>query len=262
MKTLEESVVTAMDGSESELFSFLPYMLQDVWEMGTSSEAIVGLVQKHARDHANLNILDLGCGKGAASVKLARELQCTCLGIDGVGAFIDEATRKAEEFGVEHLCQFIADDIRVRIKVLPKFDIIILGALGPVFGDYNATLTTLSKCLSQDGMIIIDDAYIEDDSDFTDPSIRKKSEILQQIKVAGMRLVDEMVMKEDEIKAADDYLYENLERRCRELIKKYPGKRKLFENYMAGQKEENDILETKVICSTILIRKNRGFIEN
>ncbi|MDN5214751.1 methyltransferase domain-containing protein [Fulvivirgaceae bacterium BMA12] len=261
MKTLEESVVTTMDGSESELFQFLPYMLQDVWELGTSSEAVIGLVRKHARDHANLSILDLGCGKGAASVKLAKELQCTCLGIDGVGAFIDEAARKAKEFGVENLCQFIADDIRVRIKVLPKFDIIILGALGPVFGDYDATLTTLSKCLNQDGMIIIDDAYIEDKSDYTDSSIRKRSEILQQIKVAGMRLVDEKIMEEGEIKAADDYLFENLEKRCRELIEKYPGKRKLFEDYIAGQREENDVLETKVICSTILIRKNRGFIE-
>ncbi len=34
MRTLEESVVASMDGTESELFPFLPYILQDLWEFG------------------------------------------------------------------------------------------------------------------------------------------------------------------------------------------------------------------------------------
>lgn len=33
-KTIEESVVQAMDGTDAELFPFLPYILQDLWEIG------------------------------------------------------------------------------------------------------------------------------------------------------------------------------------------------------------------------------------
>ena len=34
MRSLEESVVTAMDGTNKKLFPFLPYIFQDIWEMG------------------------------------------------------------------------------------------------------------------------------------------------------------------------------------------------------------------------------------
>jgi len=255
MKTLEESVVTTMDDSESEIFPFLPYILQDLWEIGASPRAIIELVRKHMNNYSSLNILDLGCGKGAVSIKLAKEFNCTCSGIDAVKEFINDANKKAKEFGVVKLCQFEVGDIRERIKVLAQFDIILLGAIGPVFGDYYSTLTILSKCLNQNGIIIIDDGYIENDSDYTHPLMQKKKIILQQIKDSGMQFIDEVIIKEDEIKDSDDYTFENLKKRCNELIKKYPAKNKLFENYIKKQEEENDVLETKVVCSTILIRK-------
>jgi len=106
MKTLEESVVTAMDGSESELFPFLPYILQDLWEIGASPKVIIELIRKHTNNYSNLKILDLGCGKGAVLIKLAKEFNCTCSGIDAIKEFISDANKKAKEFGVDHLCRF------------------------------------------------------------------------------------------------------------------------------------------------------------
>ena len=135
MKSLQESVVTAMDGSDVELFPFLPYILQDLWEIGTSPQVIMDLVRKHAENHSNLRVLDLGCGKGAVSIKLAKEFNCQCHGIDAVKEFIGEANEKAGEFGVDHLCQFAVADLRETIKALSRFDIIILGSIGPVFGE-------------------------------------------------------------------------------------------------------------------------------
>jgi len=131
----------------------------------------------------------------------------------------------------------------------------ILGAIGPVFGDYYSTLTILSKCLNQNGIIIIDDGYIENDSDYAHPLMQKKEIILQQIKDSGMQFIDEVIIKEGEIKDSDDYIFENLKKRCNKLIEKHPAKSKLFENYIKKQEEENDVLETKVVCSAMLIRK-------
>ncbi|MBU4494246.1 MAG: class I SAM-dependent methyltransferase, partial [Acidobacteria bacterium] len=62
-KTIEESVVTAMDGADSNLFPYLPYILQDLWEIGSSPEVIIELIRKHTNDYSSLKILDLGCGK-------------------------------------------------------------------------------------------------------------------------------------------------------------------------------------------------------
>ena len=53
----------------------------------------------------------------------------------------------------------------------------------------------------------------------------------------------------------DDYIFENLNKRCNELIEKHPDKSNLFENYIKKQEEENDVLETKVVCSTMVIRR-------
>ncbi|MCG8430743.1 MAG: methyltransferase domain-containing protein, partial [Candidatus Omnitrophica bacterium] len=117
-KTLEQSIIRAMDGSDPGLIPFLPYILQDCWEIGSDPNTMIDLVRKHARDHANLRVLDLGCGKGAVSVKIAKEFKCDCFGIDAMEGFIDEANRKAKEHGVEHLCHFEAGDIRERVKTL------------------------------------------------------------------------------------------------------------------------------------------------
>jgi hypothetical protein len=46
MKTIEESIVIAMDGSDKELFPFLPIILQDLWEIGADPEAIIKLIRK------------------------------------------------------------------------------------------------------------------------------------------------------------------------------------------------------------------------
>ena len=128
MKTLEESIATAMDfGNNTAIVPFLPYIMQDFWDLGTPPEIVISLVQKHCRNFSALRVLDLGCGKGATSVKLAANLNCNCLGIDGIPEFIETSKKKAQEYDVESLCRFEVGDIREKIKVLDKFDVIVLG---------------------------------------------------------------------------------------------------------------------------------------
>lgn len=255
MKSIEESVVIAMDGSDKELFPFLPYILQDIWEIGADPDAIIKLIKKYCSNIAELNVLDLGCGKGAVSVKVSQKLGCTCYGIDAIPEFVEFAQRKAIEYKVNHLCIFEKGDIREKVKELSCYDVVILGAIGPVFGDYFATLSTLAKCLKGNGIFIIDDAYINDNSDFSHPLMFKKSDIVQQIEKAGMELVENDVMDRDDIVDSDDYIFENLKMRCNELIEKYPNKRNLFLDYIRKQEFENDVLENKVIGTTLVIKK-------
>ncbi|MBI5216759.1 MAG: class I SAM-dependent methyltransferase [Ignavibacteriae bacterium] len=255
MKSIEESVVASMDGSAQELFPFLPYILQDLWEIGADPETIIKLIGKHFTTCNLLRVLDLGCGKGAVSIKVAHRLGCQCYGIDAIPEFIVEAKNKAKEYRVEHLCRFEVGDIREKINTLPVFDIIILGAIGPVIGDYHTTLTTISTCLSDFGIIIIDDGYIDGQSDYKHPVMLKKEEILKQIDVSNMHVIDEVISKNEDVKNSDGIIFENLKKRCLELIDIYPDKKKLFENYIKEQEEENEVLENKVICTTMVIAR-------
>jgi len=257
MKTIEESVVTSMDGSDNELFPFLPYILQDIWEIGADPDAIVRLIRKYCNNFTEVKVLDLGCGKGAVSVKLSQKLGCSCHGIDAIHEFVEFAQQKATEYKVNHLCKFEVGDIREKVKELPGYDVVVLGAIGPVFGDYYSTLSTLARCLKDDGIFIIDDGYINDDSDFCHPLMFKKSEILLQIEKAGMELVENDIMDRDDIVDTDDFIFDFLKKRCQELIEKYPNKQKLFLDYILKQEIENDVLENKVVGTTLVIKKNR-----
>jgi cyclopropane fatty-acyl-phospholipid synthase-like methyltransferase len=256
MKTIEESVVMAMDGSDKEIFPYLPFIVQDLWEIGTDPGAIIRLISKHFGNCDGFRVLDLGCGKGAVSIKVAEKLGCYCFGIDAIPEFISFAKNKANEFKVGHLCEFEVGDIREKIKTLPTtYDIIVLGAIGPVFGDYYSTLTTLSKFLNESGIIIVDDGYIVDDSNYSHPLVQKKETIVQQIDSAGMRLLEVAIIPKDDLKDSDDYIFENIKKRCNELIHKYPDKQKLFSDYIEKQEEETDVLENKIVCSIMVIAR-------
>ncbi len=254
IKTIEESVVRAMDGTDKELFSFFPYILQDLWEIGTNPETIIRLISRYFNNHHNLKILDLGCGKGAVSVKVSKALGCRCYGIDAIPEFIEYARQKADEFNVSHLCTFQTGDIREIINERTGYDVVILGAIGPVFGDYYTTLTILKKCINKNGIFIIDDGYIDDNSNFSHPLMYKKSSILQQIKEAGMELVECDISDSEDIKDSDDHIFENLKKRCQELIAKYPDKELLLLDYIQKQEIENDVLENKIVGATMVIR--------
>ena len=259
MKTLEESIAAAMDYSQNvAIVPFLPYILQDFWELGTPSEIVINFVQKHSHVETGRipSILDLGCGKGAVSVKLAATLKCYCYGIDGIPEFIETSKEKAQEYGVEALCRFEARDVREKINVLDKFDVIILGAIGWVFGDYYTTLKTLSKHLNPDGIIIINDAYIEDSSTFQYPSVLHRRELLKQIKQAGMELIEEYsVAQTDSVTE-----FENMQKRCKELTAQHPDKTALFENYLQSQTYEYEALENKMIGSIMTLKKQLIYV--
>jgi SAM-dependent methyltransferase len=257
MQSLEECVVTAMDGTDPELFPFLPYILQDLWEFGTDPEIICTLIGKHCVNYPALKILDLGCGKGAVSIKIAMTYGCLCHGIDAVPEFISNARKRSVLNNVEHLCIFEVGDIREIVKFLPPYDVVILGSIGPVFGDYYEMLTALSGCLSSSGICIIDDGYIEDNSDYSHPLIRKREDIVRQVQKAGMNIEEEKIVSKEGIRKADDYIFNNLQKRCFDLIEKHPDKRDLFNNYIAKQREENDVLENKVVCSATVLKKSR-----
>jgi len=246
--------LAAADGSDPALMPWLPYILQDIQEIGTSPEIVIELIRRHMTDFSKLKILDLGCGKGAVSIRAAAELDCTCFGIDAIPEFIAEAQSRALELGVAHRCDFEVGDLRTRIATLEPFDVIILGALGPVLGDYFETLTALKSCRKPNGLIIVDDGYFEDNRDDSHPQMQKKSGILAQVAAAGMRLIDEIIIPPDAIKESDAEIFAKLKQRCLELIEKHPTQKELFLDYIRQQEAENAVLEQDVICAVLAIR--------
>jgi cyclopropane fatty-acyl-phospholipid synthase-like methyltransferase len=255
-KTLEESVLTALDGTNIGILKHFPYIFQDSWELGTSAEEIIPIIKKYTTNHSNLSILDLGSGKGAFSIKIASELKCKCFGIEGIEEFVKFSNNKSKEYSVDDLCTFETNDIRTRIKTLGKYDIILSMAIGPILGNYYETLTQLSSNLNNDGLIIIDDAYIEDSCNKVYPKVLQENVILKQINDAGMEIIEKITISElPETEEMYDVDFENLEKRCKELIEKYPEEKEIFLEYIENQKREYEILSKEIIPVIFVIKK-------
>ena len=140
MSNVEEKLAKSLTAESTELIPYLPYLLQDLWELGSSPIDIIDMIQKYIQVSEKTKVLDLACGKGAVSVQVAEAFGCRVKGIDIIPKFIDYANIKAQEYSVDNLCEFKVGDINEAVKVEKDYDIVILGAVGDVLGNPDETI--------------------------------------------------------------------------------------------------------------------------
>lgn len=254
MENLERSVLESLDGSgNQEIFPYLPYILQDLWALGTDPQLVLSLATRHLKK-SPLKILDVGCGKGAVSVILAINRDCTVLGIDGLPAFIQEAQIFAEKHNVADRCVFEVADARQKIMELRGFDLIILGAVGQILGNLCQTLTKVALALNPGGYVVIDDGWVEDNYPGNYSRCHKKSDFYKMIEDAGFELVDEILFDSDAMNEANNRIHEPLTKRVHELMGREPVKRPVFEEYLKAQEFEIGMMSGDVTCTLSLLK--------
>lgn len=248
--TVEEKLAKSLTAESVELIPYFPYLLQDLWELGSSPKDILGMITKHLPVSKDTRILDLACGKGPVSVNLAKELGCRVKGIDLIPEFIDFAMQKAEEFGVKDLCEFEVGDITKAVTTEKGYDIVILGAVGDVLGNAEETITLLKNTVKKGGYIIIDDAYGNDENNAQYPT---RDQWLKIFNRTGVRLIDEKVIEDDELVNLNNEQQEWIIKRANELKEKLPEKAHLFDSYIQSQQAECDELENDISGVTMLL---------
>lgn len=255
MDHLKQSVVESLDGAANiAIYPYLPYILQDLWELGTDPQAVVELVKQHISLRP-FSAVDLGCGKGAVSIKLAETFDCKVTGIDALPEFIDDARKVAAVLKVDHKCSFEVADARERIASLSDFDIAIIGAVGQLFGDTRQTLEKVGATLKSGGHIILDDGWLPDESNSGYSRCQHKSAFYQQISQAGFDIVSEINFEQDFINNANNEMMEAMKQRIDELIKSEPHNRELFLQYLRVQQFETDMMATEMVCALWLLKK-------
>jgi len=251
-----QSIVRSLDGENRDIYPHLAYLLQDLWEIGSSADVVLGLIRKrHLDQYSDFKVLDLGCGKGAVSIPMASVFGFRVHGIDAMPAFIEEACGKAEEYGVSHLCHFDLGDIRGRISNFRGYDLVLLGSIGPVLGTVLQTLKKIKSCVKPEGYVILDDGYISASSTIQSESYLSEAEMMRQIQEAGFICVDQQTMDSSFIRESNQKIYQAIEKRAIELMGQYPDKQDLFEEYLEAQARENQVLENMMICVTYLLKR-------
>jgi len=253
---LQESALKSLDGTSTELLKFIPYLLQDLWELGSSSKKTIKMIYENEvhKQFAKLRILDLGCGKGGISIPIAKEFNAEIFGIDAIPDFIVEANRIAKEWGVENFCKYVNSDIRKEVTTLKDFNFILHSSIGQILGSYRETLNVLEKCLVPGGFLFLDEAYLLDDCKSENDVYVIKSEFYEQINKSNFKVIDKRIGSKDEMEKLNELFFRKIEQRAGELCRKYPEKKDLFNNYLKEQMEENNILENDVENVSLLLR--------
>lgn len=255
----EQKLAGSLTAETTELIPYLPYLLQDIWELGSNPRDMVRMVKEHIALSSRTRALDLGCGKGAVSVSLCRELGIRSKGIDLLPEFIEEAKSKAEEHGVSGLCEFTVQDINESVKHEKGYDIVILGAVGDVLGEPAKTLEKLKGVVHRNGFILIDEGYLDGDQDdvryqnYEYLTLEQWKELFRKLDlqlVAGITDEDDESMNE-----INDYNNKMIRIRADELIAGYPENKAIFEGYVRSQQMECDDLDDVVVGVTWLLKR-------
>ena len=254
MQTVEEKLAKSLTAESVELIPHLPYLLQDLWELGSSPKDMLDMITRHIHVSDQTRVLDLACGKGAVSIKLAQELGCRVKGIDIIPEFIKYANNKAKEYGVEKLCEFATGDINESVKSEKDYDIVILGSVGDVLGTPEETIGMLKKTIKSEGYILIDDGYGKEGSNV---DYYTKDEWTAIFKKSKVRLLEDKIIDSDELADINRDQQGFIVKRANELKKTYPEKAFLFEGYINSQQAECDELENEMMCVTMLLQTEK-----
>ncbi|MCL1852269.1 MAG: class I SAM-dependent methyltransferase [Peptococcaceae bacterium] len=256
----KEKLVRSLSWETTELLPFLPYLLQDFWELGSDPVVMAEMISKYVGISGETRLLDLACGKGAVAVKTAQKLRIRVKGIDLIPEFIDYAVHKAKEFAVDDLCEFVLDDINEAVRTENGYDCVVFGAVGPdVLGGPAETLNKLKSTVKPNGLILIEEGYIPDDVKRDDIRYNRDAYFFEHHWLA---LFEEMGL--DLIETASGHNEGNLDKdsglaaitaRANELIEKHPDKKALFEGYIRNQQKEYDDIGSRLVCVTWVLRK-------
>lgn len=240
-----------------ELIPFIPYLLQDLFELGSSPKIIIEIL-KSLELSPKSKLLDIACGKGAVSIQIAQRLGFSCKGIDLFKPFIEIAREKALEAGVRHLCKFEVNDINNVIFKEKNYDVLILAAAESLLGEVDEAIGKLRNCVIDNGIIIYDGAFLNESSSLDNPDysvIKKYADTIKQLTSYGDEIIKEAIIPAEETMAINNAYTDVIRKRADELLLKYPEKKKLFFGYIEKQEAECSIIENDLTGCIWCIKK-------
>jgi 2-polyprenyl-3-methyl-5-hydroxy-6-metoxy-1,4-benzoquinol methylase len=241
-----------------QLIPFIPYLLQDLWALGSSPHLILKMFES-LNLPKNSKVIDLACGKGAVSITIANDLRFKVVGTDLYEPFIETAKQKANELNVENLCTFKVEDIHSTLTSNKNYDVVILASAESLLGKIEHAVISLRNCIHKNGYIIFDGSYLLDNSTIDNPEyslIKNYDETVKALTSQGDEIVQEVFVPAEETKKINDEYTELIRKRSQELSIKYPDKKDMLFNYVKKQEDECKIIENELAGCIWCIKKN------
>lgn len=176
---------------------------------------------KNAGVGPHARVLDLGCGKGAVAVEIARVTGCFVTGVDAFEPFVLSSRGAAAVKGLGDRCDFrvgLAERLRSR-----PFDAVVLLNLFP----YERAIPIARRLTKPGGLYLIDDAVGIGVNAF--PTSR---DVIDAIEAAGDRVVRSKVWTKAQVQRRELANYELLRRNAKSIVKERPRDRDLVAEFL------------------------------
>ena len=208
-----------------ELLPYIPELLADLWALGSSPETVVEWVRSLELPPETTGVLDLGCGKGAVSIALAKEFNFRIFGIDFFEPFIVDARKRAKESGVHDLCSFECADMHDILKKARDFNIVIYTAVGGVLGSFDQCVFQLRQAIKSGDYMIIDDGFRLTSNEISFSGYDhyvSYEETIHQLTSHGDTILQEKVVPVEHIKIKHQRNTELITKRVENLAREHP----------------------------------------
>lgn len=255
-----KQVAATLDATP-ELVPHLAELLADLWDLGSSPPLITSWLRDLGLPEET-RVLDLGCGKGAVSLTLARELGFRVYGVDLFKPFVQEARARAEEWGLADRCRFEKGDLREVARSAEGYDVVVyasVGALGPL----DACVRTMRGCVHEGGHLVIDEGFlapggeagkvIPDLPGHEDLAGYEKSR--RRLASQGDEILRENILSPAEMRAMDERYIRSISARAETLAETCPEDADLVRGYVDRQRRAAAAWERSSVSATWLLRR-------
>ena len=137
MRTRSAAEIAEYFGVDPSITSLIPTLLADFYALGSYPDRIASMLAPLGLPTPS-RVLDIGCGKGAVAIEIARALGLQVHGVDMLEAFVKEARQRAGAQGVETLCSFECGDAHELLEQPAQYDVVLLISVGEIFGPLDA----------------------------------------------------------------------------------------------------------------------------
>lgn len=211
-------------------------LFADLTSLGCRPRRIVSWLRA-AGIGARSAVIDLGCGKGAASILAARTLGCRVLGFDACEPFIEEAQEAASRAGVAELCTFRCADLRQAARTVRPADAVLMLNVLPV----EEAVPIVRRLVRPSGVFIVDDAIVLEGREASSDRLTR-AEARAFLQSFGAVIEREHVMSPSEYRRLERALYAAFAPRARALARRQPRLAPVVRKFLEQQRQSGAYL--------------------
>ncbi len=233
------------------------------------SNVIAKVAEKVVRgeDGAIARVLDLGGGKGAVAVELARRFGCAVEMVDACPAFVEHANALAQRRGLEKLVIARVGDIEVEAKKLTRqvsrqVDRQVSGGKGAYDAaimlnvwNFERAAPALRRLVKPGGVYVMDDAVLNVGADVVrafDSKVEEyagefadvptRDDVAKLIAAQGDHVLAEVVVPRRALKVTHTKVLQVVTRNGKALARREPKLKKAIDALLTRQREAGDVL--------------------